>query len=134
MSLSDYFLVIRLALESNGAIASRPMTMFVKTLFIAAVAGLALAPIRLHAQTPKPPISQEWDRLLEAAKREGKVTVSIPASAEMRKQLEETFKKRFGVEIEIFTARGSAAVRRMADEFNAGVRHFGLDVGGSSFN
>ena len=30
------------------------------------------------------------------------------------------------------TARGSAAVRRMADEFKAGVRHFDLHIGGSS--
>ena len=74
----------------------------------------------------------EWEKLLDAAKQEGKVTVSIPASAEMRKQLEEQFKKRYGIEVEIFTARGSAAVRRMADEFKAGVRHFDLHIGGSS--
>ena len=76
--------------------------------------------------------SAEWDKLVDAAKKEGKVTVSIPASAELRKQLEDQFKKRYGVEVEIFTARGSAAVRRMADEFKAGVRFFDLHIGGSS--
>src|SRR5207237_831369 len=70
--------------------------------------------------------------LVDAAKKEGKVTVSLPASAEMKKQVEEQFKKRYGIEVETFTARGSAAVRRMADEFKAGVRHFDLHVGGSS--
>jgi ABC-type Fe3+ transport system substrate-binding protein len=74
----------------------------------------------------------EWDKVVDAAKKEGKVTVSIPASAEMRKQLEDQFKKRYGVEVEIFTSRGSAGVRRMADEFKAGVRHFDLHIGGSS--
>ena len=84
------------------------------------------------AQATKTPVSAEWDRLVEAGRKEGRVTVSIPASAEMRKQLEDNFKKRFGIEVEVFTARGSAGVRRMADEFKAGVRHFDLHIGGSS--
>src|SRR5215204_680333 len=71
---------------------------------------------------------EDWDRLLDAGRKEGKVTVSIPASAELRKQLEENFKKKFGIEMEVFTARGSAAVRRMADEFKSGVRHFDLHI------
>ena len=85
-----------------------------------------------RAQTTKTAGSQDWDKIVEAAQREGKVTVSIPATAEMRKQVEENFKKKFGIEVEVFTARGSAAVRRMADEFKAGVRHFDLHIGGSS--
>jgi iron(III) transport system substrate-binding protein len=60
------------------------------------------------------------------------VTVSLPASAELKRQIEEQFKKRFGIEVEVFTARGSAGVRRMADEFKAGVRHFDLHIGGSA--
>lgn len=82
---------------------------------------------------PKPTAWQvEWDKTLEAARKEGKVTISIPASADMRKQVEENFKKRHGIEVEVFTARGSTAVRRMADEFKAGVRYFDLHIGGSS--
>jgi iron(III) transport system substrate-binding protein len=76
--------------------------------------------------------SAEWDKLVDAAKKEGKVAVSLPASGEMKKQIEERFKKRFGIEVETFTARGSTAVRRMADEFKAGVRSFDLHLGGSS--
>ena len=86
----------------------------------------------VYGQQSKPTGSAEWDKLVDAAKKEGKVTVSIPASAELRKQIEDQFKKRYGVEVEIFTARGSAAVRRMADEFKAGVRNFDLHIGGSS--
>jgi hypothetical protein len=40
--------------------------------------------------------------------------ISIPASAELRKQFEDGFRKRFDLDVEVFTARGSAAVRRMA--------------------
>jgi len=108
------------------------MAMLGRVLFLAALIELAALPIRLNAQAAKPVATQDWDKLLEGAKKEGKVTASIPASAEMRKQLEAGFKKRFGIEIELFTARGSAAVRRMADEFKAGVRHFDVHIGGSS--
>jgi iron(III) transport system substrate-binding protein len=92
----------------------------------------AFAPLTVQAQSAKNPAQTEWDGLVGQARKEGKVAVSIPASAEMRKQLEENFRKRFGIDVEVFTARGSAAVRRMADEFRAGVRHFDLHIGGSS--
>jgi len=74
----------------------------------------------------------DWDKIVEAARKEGKVTISVPASAEVKRQLEENFRKRYGIEVEVFTSRGSAGVRRMADEFKAGVRHFDLHIGGSS--
>ncbi len=86
----------------------------------------------VYSQPNKAAGSADWDKLIDAAKKEGKVTVSLPASAEMKKQVEDQFKKRYGVEVEVFTARGSAGVRRMADEFKAGVRHFDLHIGGSS--
>ena len=86
----------------------------------------------VYSQQSKAIGSSDWDKLVDAAKKEGKVTVSVPASAELRKQIEEQFNKRYGIEVETFTARGSAAVRRMADEFKAGVRHFDLHIGGSS--
>ncbi len=76
--------------------------------------------------------SADWEQVLDGAKKEGKVTVSMPASAELKRQVEKQFNKHYGIEVETFTARGSAAVRRMADEFKAGVRHFDLHIGGSS--
>ncbi|MBF8254921.1 MAG: Extracellular solute-binding protein, partial [Deltaproteobacteria bacterium] len=70
------------------------MAMLGRLILLATIVGFASLPIRLNAQAAKPAATQDWDKLLEAAKTEGKVTVSIPASAEMRKQLEATFKKR----------------------------------------
>lgn len=86
----------------------------------------------VYGQQSKSTGSAEWDALIDAGKKEGKVTVSLPASAELKRQIEEQFQKRYGIEVETFTARGSAGVRRMADEFKAGVRHFDLHIGGSS--
>ena len=99
--------------------------------FVGLFCGLMFAPAA-NGQQDKTAGAVEWNNLVDAAKKEGKVTVSLPASAEMKKQVEEQFKKRHGIEVETFTARGSSAVRRMADEFKAGVRSFDLHIGGSS--
>jgi iron(III) transport system substrate-binding protein len=93
--------------------------------------GVLVVVPSVYSQQGKPG-STDWHKLVDAAKKEGKVTLSLPASAELKKQIEEQFKKRYGIEVETFTSRGSAGVRRMADEFKAGVRHFDLHIGGSS--
>src|SRR4030095_2300849 len=51
-----------------------------------------------NGQQDKAAGAVEWDKLVDAAKKEAKVTVSLPASAEMKKQVEEQFKKRYGIE------------------------------------
>ena len=39
----------------------------------------------VYSQASKAAGSADWDKLIDAAKKEGKVTVSLPASAEMKK-------------------------------------------------
>jgi hypothetical protein len=39
--------------------------------------------------------ADDWKKVVEAGKKEGKVVVSIPASSELRKQMEEIFEQRF---------------------------------------
>ena len=102
------------------------------TILAVTLFGMLLFASAVYGQPSKAVSAPEWDKLIEGARKEGKVTVSLPASAELKRQIEEQFKKRFGIEVEVFTARGSAGVRRMADEFKAGVRHFDLHIGGSS--
>ncbi|MEK7210570.1 MAG: extracellular solute-binding protein, partial [Candidatus Binatota bacterium] len=82
-------------------------------------------------QASKPAWQAEWDKAVEAAKKEGKVVVSVPASAELRKGLEEGFKRRFGIEVEAVPARGAAIVRKIIEESRAGVRYFDIHIGGS---
>src|SRR5262245_29542789 len=89
--------------------------MIAKALFSVGLLWGLIGATAAYGQPSKVSGSAEWDFLVDAAKKEGKVTISIPASAEMRKQIEDHFKKRYGIEVEIFTARGSAGVRRMAD-------------------
>ncbi len=98
--------------------------------------GLLAAVILLAARVgqgaePKQPWQQEWERVLTAAKGEGKVVVAVPASAELRSVLESAFRTRFGMEIELFSGRGPQNASRIASEFKAGLRNFDLFVVGS---
>jgi iron(III) transport system substrate-binding protein len=94
---------------------------------------LWLQPLPAGAQSDKGNWQSEWEKILQGAKKEGKVVVSIPASAELRKTTEEAFRRSFpGIEIEMVTGRGAAVVRRIQDEAKAGIRYFDIHLGGSS--
>ena len=73
----------------------------------------------------------EWDKIIEAAKKEGKVVVSLPASNELRASIERLFEKRYGIDVEPVVGRASTVVRKMVDEARAGVRYTDLHMGGS---
>ena len=75
--------------------------------------------------------SSDWEKSIEAAKKEGKVVISIPASAELRAAIETHFEKRFGVDVEPVAGTAAAAIRRIAQESKAGVHYFDLHLGGS---
>src|SRR5258705_2693441 len=74
----------------------------------------------------------DWEKTIDAARKEGKVVAGVPASADLRKNLEEAFAKRFpGVEIEISTARGPTNASKIAAEHAAGVRYYDVLISGS---
>ena len=73
----------------------------------------------------------DWDKIIEAGRKEGKVVASIPPSAELRKLMEITFPRRYGIGVEFVPARGGAMIQRMVDEYKAGVQYFDLHIGGT---
>lgn len=73
----------------------------------------------------------DWDKIVEAGRKEGKVVASIPPSAELRKLMELSFPKRYGIGVEFVPARGGNVIRRMVDEAKAGVQYFDLHIGGT---
>ncbi len=75
--------------------------------------------------------TEEWDKVVEAAKKEGRVVVSMPPSAELRKEMESAFTRRYGIAVEFVPARGSAIIQRMVSESKAGVQYFDLHIGGT---
>jgi iron(III) transport system substrate-binding protein len=77
--------------------------------------------------------SADWEKIVEAAKKEVKVVVSIPTSAELRKEFDTGFQRAFpGIELELNVARGSSNINKIAEEQNAGVRSVDLHIGGTS--
>jgi ABC-type Fe3+ transport system substrate-binding protein len=106
--------------------------MIVSNLSLVSVVCMLIFAPAVHGRQSNRATPPEWSQVIDGAKKESKVTISIPASAELKRQIEAQFQKRYGIEVEVFTARGSSGVRRMAEEFKAGVRHFDLHIGGSS--
>ena len=93
--------------------------------------GMALLSDYARAQGSEVASEMEWNKTLEAAKKEGKVVVSVPASTELRKEIEKVFKQRFGIETELIAGRAAAIVGKIQQESKAGVRYFDLHIGGS---
>lgn len=94
--------------------------------------ALAVSSLAYAAET-KPAWQVEWEKTIEAAKKEGKVVAGLPNSADTRKNVGEAFAKRFpGIELEIASARGPANAAKITAEHAAGVRYFDLLVSGTS--
>jgi ABC-type Fe3+ transport system substrate-binding protein len=90
--------------------------------------ALQLAAGWAFAQGTRP---AEWEKVVEAGRKEGKVVASIPPSAELRRLMELSFPRQYGIAVEFVPARGSTVVQRMVNEFKAGVRYFDLHIGGT---
>src|SRR5262245_23312912 len=76
--------------------------------------------------------SVDWERIVAAARKEGRLAAGIPASADLRKQMEATFKAKFsGIELELSPSSGSQNARNIAEEYKAGIRNFDLSIGGT---
>ena len=99
--------------------------------FIALVFAPLLISSLALAQVSKQGAQPDWEKIVEAAKKEGKVVASIPPSAELRKLMELSFTRQYGIGVEFVPARGSTIIRRIVDEAMAGVRYFDLHVGGT---
>jgi ABC-type Fe3+ transport system substrate-binding protein len=84
----------------------------------------------LHAGEAKPSTPVEWERTVEAAKKEGKVVVSVPASAELRRGIEKVFKQRLGIDAELTTGSAATIVGKIRQEAKSGAPYFDLHMGG----
>ena len=95
-----------------------------------AIALLAVTPsLAGEARVPAP---TSWEKTVAAAKKEGKIVAGVPASADLRKGLSESFAKRFpGIELELTTARGPTNASKIAAEHAAGVRYYDILVSGT---
>jgi iron(III) transport system substrate-binding protein len=95
--------------------------------------GILLLSGGAAAQTAKTAAPGEWEKIVDTAKKQGRVVVSIPTSAELRRELDAGFKKAYpGIEIELNAARGAGNIYKIIEEHNAGLRTIDLHVGGTT--
>ena len=74
----------------------------------------------------------DWEAVLSGAKKEAKIVIAIPPSAELRRELEPLLKQRFGIDAELNVSRGADSANRIASEFKAGVRTFDALIQGTT--
>ncbi|HYA29875.1 MAG TPA: extracellular solute-binding protein, partial [Acidobacteriota bacterium] len=86
----------------------------------------------IGSSAPAAQAASEWEKTLNAAKKEGIVVVGIPASNELRIAIGEKFKNKFGISIELLSARGPENVTRIITEYSAGVRYYDILVAGGA--
>jgi iron(III) transport system substrate-binding protein len=104
------------------------------TMSILAVAtALILVPALAPAQSVNQNAQPDWEKVLESAKKEGRVVVSIPTSAALRKEFEGGFKNKYpGIELELSVGRGSANINKIVEEYKAGASTIDLHIGGTT--
>jgi iron(III) transport system substrate-binding protein len=96
-------------------------------LFISAVVPVNIR-IASAADVRRP---AEWDRTVEAAKKESKIVIAIPPANELRKDMETVLKQKFGLDAELVAAPGPRNASRIASERKAGVSYFDVLIVGT---
>ncbi len=96
-----------------------------------AAAYLVTTSFAVHPVLAADSKSASWDNVVAEAKKEGKLVLGIPPSAELRKQIEPLLKSRFGLEVETLSAPGPQIAGRIVSEAKAGVRYFDALIFGS---
>jgi iron(III) transport system substrate-binding protein len=74
----------------------------------------------------------EWERVLAAARREGKVVVAGVAGEDMRKALTDPFEREFGIVVEYLGSSGSELSPRVEKERAAGIYTWDVFVAGTT--
>jgi ABC-type thiamine transport system substrate-binding protein len=74
----------------------------------------------------------EWNRVLEAAKKEGRVVVSGPPNPAARLEIPARFKERFGITVEYVGGGSSSLASRLRLEQQAGLSTIDVFMGGST--
>ncbi|MGE5307201.1 MAG: ABC transporter substrate-binding protein [Alphaproteobacteria bacterium] len=110
--------------QKRPGMRRRVLVLVVAALILANLVGTAAA----QTDQGRP---AEWDKIVEAAKNEGKVVVSIPPSRKLRRGIEVAFIRRYGIGIEFVSVRSSASIQKTISEANAGAPYVDLHVGGA---
>jgi iron(III) transport system substrate-binding protein len=83
---------------------------------LSAIILFAVLPIRLEAADA----NAEWQRIVAAAKKEGKVVIGAPPGSDFRNEAQAVLKKRFDVDSEFIQAPGPNLMSKIVAEKQAG--------------
>jgi ABC-type Fe3+ transport system substrate-binding protein len=92
-------------------------------LLLAAVSGVAIA---------GPAWQEEWERVLRAAKSEGKLAMIGPLGTDRRDALTEAFQSKYGITVEYHADAGAGILPRLSAERKAGLYLWDVLVSGTS--
>ncbi len=70
---------------------------------------------------PKPGGQEKWDQLVSAAKKEGRVVLYGEIGPELRAAISEAFQKKFGIEMDVVSAKTGEIAQRFLKEDQANV-------------
>lgn len=85
---------------------------------------------RLYGAEATPDWQAEWQRTLEAARKEGQVVVYGPAGTDARKALADAFQQKYAINVEYQGGRGTERIVKMKAERDAGLYSVDIHVGG----
>ncbi|MDP2644458.1 MAG: hypothetical protein Q8P24_05935 [Desulfobacterales bacterium] len=89
---------------------------FIVVILAISVAATLMGHVNADAQW-----EAEWQKVLEAAKKEGKVLVYAQSFASALRKQVPIFKKRFGIDLDVTTGSGSDISRKLLAEKTAGM-------------
>lgn len=75
---------------------------------------------------------REWNKIVEAAKKEGTLNLAGPRGDETRRALTETFTKKYGVQVEYLGTAGPDLPPRVMTERRANVYYWDVIIAGTS--
>src|SRR5207249_9421001 len=84
------------------------------------------------AAAPAASASSDWETVLAAAKREGKVTVMGPVGDQLNTLLIDPFQKQYGITVDLTALPGNAATSRINTERAAGQYNLDVLIAGSA--
>ena len=100
--------------------------------FISIIFGISVAAMVMGYTTAEAQWEKEWQKTLEAGKKEGKVSVYVSLlSPAVRKQAP-IFKEKFGIEVEVTTGRGGEIAQKLNREKSAGINLADVIISGGN--
>jgi ABC-type Fe3+ transport system substrate-binding protein len=87
-----------------------------RSMLLSGIFLIAILPIRLEAADA----NAEWQRLVAAAKKEGKVVIGAPPGSDFRNEVQAVLKKRFELDSEFVQAPGPSLMSKVVAEKQAG--------------